>query len=111
LQSIDRQLYKSARIDGAGTLYIFRRVTLPLLLPSLTAAVIIRGIDAFRIFSLALVLMGQNLKVVGTYAYLEYSEYNNEHLSAASSVVLLGVIMLAVAVYIRSVGKKGLQPA
>ncbi|MBD3427051.1 MAG: ABC transporter permease subunit [Candidatus Omnitrophica bacterium] len=110
LQSIDRQLYSSARMDGAGTFYIFRRITLPLLLPSLTAAIIIRGIDAFRIFSLVLVLMGENLKVVGTYAYLEYSEYNNYNLSAASSVILFVLIMLAVIAYIRTVGRKGLQP-
>lgn len=110
LQSIDRQLYKAARIDGAGALYCFRRITLPLLMPSLTAAVIIRGIDAFRIFSLALVLMGENLKVIGTYAYLEYTAYHNRHLSAAAAVVLFLLIMLAVAAYIRCVGRKGLQP-
>ena len=101
LQSIDRQLYKAARIDGAGMLYTFRHVTLPLLMPAVTTAVIIRGIDAFRIFSLALVLMGENLKVIGTYAYLEFAEYNNEYLSAASAVVLFGLIMGAVLLYLR----------
>lgn len=109
LQSIDRQLYKAARIDGARSSYIFRRITLPLLLPSITTAVIIRGIDAFRIFSLALVLMGENLKVIGTYAYLEYAEYNNEYLSAASALLLFLLIMAAILVYIRAVGKRGLQ--
>ena len=77
LESIDASLYKAARIDGAGGLYIFRRITLPLLMPFISAAVIIRGIDAFRIFALPLILMGQNLKVIGTYAYLEYMEFNN----------------------------------
>ncbi|KPK96691.1 MAG: hypothetical protein AMJ95_12775 [Omnitrophica WOR_2 bacterium SM23_72] len=108
LQSIDRSLYKAARIDGATTLYIFRRITLPLLMPSLTAAVIIRGIDAFRIFALPLILMGQNLKVIGTYAYLEYVEFNNPYTSAASSVILLGMILAAVLIYIRAIGKKGM---
>jgi trehalose transport system permease protein len=109
LQSIDRQLYKAARIDGAKPGYIFRRVTLPLLMPSITTAVIIRGIDAFRIFSLALVLVGENLKVLGTYAYLEYAEYNNQYLSAATALILFVVIMVAILVYIRAVGQKGLQ--
>ncbi|MGE5308301.1 MAG: carbohydrate ABC transporter permease [Deltaproteobacteria bacterium] len=108
LQSIDRSLYKAARIDGAGTWYTFRRVTLPLLLPSITAAVIIRGIDAFRIFALPLILMGENLKVIGTYSYLEYTEFNDPYASAASSVVLLLMILFAVTVYLRSVGKRGL---
>jgi trehalose transport system permease protein len=108
LQSIDKSLYKAARIDGAGTLYIFRRITLPLLMPAITAAVIIRGIDAFRIFALPLILMGQNLKVIGTYAYLEYTEFSNTYASAASSVILLVMILLAVALYIKAVGKKGI---
>jgi trehalose transport system permease protein len=109
LQSIDKTLYKAASIDGAGTWYIFRRVTLPLLMPSITACVIIRGIDAFRIFALPLVLMGQNLKVIGTYAYLEYAEFNNPYISAASACILLVLILLAVAVYIKAVGTKGLS--
>lgn len=109
LQSIDPNLYRAARIDGAGGAYIFRRITLPLLMPSITAAVIIRGIDAFRIFSLVLVLMGENLKVIGTYAYLEYAEYNNPHLSAAAAVILFLLIMAAVFGYIRLAGRRGLQ--
>ncbi|MBD3271170.1 MAG: ABC transporter permease subunit [Elusimicrobia bacterium] len=108
LQSIDRQLYRAARIDGASGWYVFRWVTLPLLMPSITAAVIIRGIDAFRIFSLALVLMGENLKVIGTYAYLEFAEYNNQYLSAAAAVVLFVLIMTAVLSYFRcTVAGKG----
>jgi trehalose transport system permease protein len=109
LQSIDRKLYKAARIDGAGSFYVFRRITLPLLMPAITTAVIIRGIDAFRIFSLALVLMGENMKVIGTYAFLEFAEYNNRYLSAASAVVLFVLIMAAVLVYLRLTGRRGLQ--
>ncbi len=107
-QSIDGSLYKAARIDGAGNFYIFRKITLPLLMPSITAAVIIRGIDAFRIFALPLILMGQNLKVIGTYAYLEYAEFNNYYTSAASSVILLLMIFTAVIIYIKAAGRKGM---
>jgi len=109
LESIDRDLYKAARVDGAGSFYIFKRVTLPMLFPYITACIIIRGIDAFRIFSIPLILMGQNMKVIGIYAYLEYVEYNNPHLSAASSVMLLGIIFFAFLIYIKAVGKKGVE--
>ena len=108
LESIDRELYKAARIDGAGSFYIFRRITLPLLMPAITCAVIIRGIDAFRIFALPLILMGQNLKVIGTFAYLEYAEFNNPYASAASSVILLFMILTAVLFYIKVAGRRGL---
>ncbi len=111
LQSIDRQLYLAAKVDGARPWTVFRRVTLPLLMPSLTTAVIIRGIDAFRIFALALILTGENLKVIGTYAYLEYTEYQNEALSAAAAVVLFLLIVGMLILYIRVVGRKGFQTA
>jgi len=111
LQSIDRQLYLAAKVDGARAWTVFRRVTLPLLMPSLTTAVIIRGIDAFRIFALALILTGENLKVIGTYAYLEYTEYQNEALSAAAAVVLFALILGMILLYIRVVGRKGFQTA
>ena len=109
IEMIDRDLYKAAHIDGATHFYVFRRITVPLLMPYITTAIIIRGIDAFRIFALPLILMGQNLTVVGTYAFLEYTEYHNQYLSAASSVVLLGMIFIAVLLYIKAVGKKGIQ--
>ncbi|MBU2541629.1 MAG: sugar ABC transporter permease [Candidatus Omnitrophica bacterium] len=111
IQSIDKDLYRQARVDGAGSLHIFRQITLPLLAPYITCAVIIRGIDAFRIFALPFILMGQNLKVLGTYAYLEYAEYNNAYLSAASSVLLFIMILAALVIYIKAVGKKGLSLA
>ncbi len=109
LKSIDRTLYEAARVDGAGTWQVFRRVSLPLIMPYITTAVIIRGIDAFRIFALPLVLMGQNLKVIGTFAYVEYMDYGNMHLSAASAVVLFFMIMSAVFVYIKCAGQEGMQ--
>ena len=111
LQGIDGDLYEAAGMDGARSGQMFRYITLPLLMPSITTAVIIRGIDAFRIFSLALILTGENLKVIGTYAYLEYVEYHNEALSAASAVILFLVILFAILVYVRVVGREGLQVA
>ena len=111
LQGIDQQLYQAAEVDGANVWQRFFRITLPLLLPAITAAVIIRGIDAFRIFDLALVLTGENLKVIGTYAFLAYSEYQDIALSAASSVVLFGMIFIAILLHMRLVGRKGFEAA
>lgn len=109
LQSIDKQFYQAAEIDGANIWQRFRLITLPLLLPAITASIIIRGIDAFRIFDLALVLTGENLKVMGTYAYLAHSDYQDAALSAASSVALFFMILVAILLHIRIVGRKGFQ--
>ena len=111
LQGIDQQLYQAAEVDGANVLQRFLHITLPLLLPAITAAMIVRGIDAFRIFDLALVLTGENLKVIGTYAYLAYSEYQDLALSAASSVVLFGMIFVAIVLHLRLMGRRGFEAA
>ena len=104
LESIPRDLYEAARVDGASTWQRFSLVTLPLLRPAITSAVIIRGIDAFRIFihPLALGVSGQ-VPVLASFAY---NEYTNVHLttSAAASTILLVMILVAVIAYLRLVG-------
>lgn len=104
LQAIPREVYEAARTDGAGVWQQFLRITLPLLRPALTMALIVRGVDAFRIFALPLALAGRNLPVLSTYAYVEYLEYGNQHTAAASSAILLLMILLTVGAYLRLAG-------
>jgi trehalose transport system permease protein len=106
LQAIPRELYEAARTDGAGSWQQFWRITLPLLRPALTMAFIIRGVDAFRIFALPLALVGRHLPVLSTFAYVEYLEYGNPHTSAASSALLLVMILLTVGAYLRLAGSE-----
>jgi len=101
LQTIPGQLYEAARTDGASPWRQFRAVTLPLLRPALTMALIVRGVDAFRIFALPLALAGGGLPVLSTYAYTEYLEYGNPHTAAASSVILLAMILVTVLAYLK----------
>jgi trehalose transport system permease protein len=106
LESIPRDLYEAAEVDGASIWQRFTRITLPLLRPAITSAVIIRGIDAFRIFvhPLALGVSGQ-VPVLASFAY---NEYTNVHLttSAAASTILLVMILVAVLAYLRLVGAR-----
>jgi trehalose transport system permease protein len=104
LQAIPREVYEAARTDGAGPGQQFLWITLPLLRPALTMALIVRGVDAFRIFALPLALVGRNLPVLSTYAYIEYLEYGNQYTAAASSVILLVMILITVGAYLRFAG-------
>jgi trehalose transport system permease protein len=106
LEAIPRDLYEAAEVDGASVWQRFTQITLPLLRPAITSAVIIRGIDAFRIFvhPLALGVSGQ-VPVLASFAY---NEYTNVHLttSAAASTILLAMIMISVLAYLRLVGAR-----
>lgn len=104
LESIPKSLYESAEVDGATTWQKFRRITLPLLKPAITMALVIRGIDAFRIFEIPITLAGRSMPVLSTYAFYEYNEALNPYTSAASSVILLVMIFVAIGSYLKIAG-------
>ena len=56
LQTIPRELYQQARIDGAGVWHRFISITLPLVKPAIIVAFLFRMIDALRIFDLIYIL-------------------------------------------------------
>jgi ABC-type sugar transport system permease subunit len=58
LQNIDQTLYEAADMDGAGAWHRFTGITLPLLRPAMTVAVLFRSLDALRIFDLVYVMTG-----------------------------------------------------
>jgi trehalose transport system permease protein len=69
-------------------------------------AIVIRGIDAFRIFELPLVLVGRTEPVISTYAYFEYVEAINPNTSAAAGTILLIMILVTLVGYIRIMGRE-----
>src|SRR5439155_16055680 len=58
LAAIPEDLHEAARLDGARGARRLVHVTLPLLRPALLGAVLLRGVDALRIFATPLVLAG-----------------------------------------------------
>lgn len=99
LEAIPGDVYEAAGVDGAGGWQKFLHHTLPLLMPSITMALILRAIDAFRIFDIAMVLAGQAIPVMSSFVYFDYRAGNTNTASAAA-VILLLMIMVFVAAYI-----------
>lgn len=58
LRSLPKEIYESSQIDGASSWQIFRYVSLPLLKPIISIAIIIRFMDAFRVFDKIFQLTG-----------------------------------------------------
>ncbi|HZD69209.1 MAG TPA: sugar ABC transporter permease [Actinomycetes bacterium] len=108
LQSIPEELYEAADVDGATKWQRFRRIVLPLLIPYITIAIILRAIDAFRIYELALVLSGRVEPVLGTYIGQQYlPPTSDQYTAAAASIILFGIIMLFIILYLRFVAARG----
>jgi ABC-type sugar transport system permease subunit len=93
LQTIPTELYEAARLDGAGTFATFRFVTLPMLMPAIVGALILRGIDALRIFSTVLVLTGpEGVPVLSTYSYSLWDDAQKPHEAMAAAMILALIV-------------------
>lgn len=89
LGSIPEEITEAARLDGAGAWRRFAHITLPLLRPALIAALLLRGIDALRLFATPLVLAGvEGVPVLSTYAFHQWSDYGNDGAAAAAATLL-----------------------
>lgn len=105
LEGIPEDVYEAADIDGASGWQKFLHHTLPLVMPSITMALILRAIDAFRIFDIAMVLAGQNVQVMSSFVYWEYNA-GNVNVASAAAVILLLMIALFVILYMFFVERK-----
>ena len=95
LETIPIELYEAARLDGAGTIATFRYVTLPMLAPAIIGALVLRGVDALRIFSTTLVLTGaEGVPVLSTYSYSLWSDAQRPHEAMAASMILALVVTI-----------------
>jgi ABC-type sugar transport system permease subunit len=89
LAAIPEEIGEAARLDGAGAVRRLVHVTLPLLRPAMVAALLLRGVDALRVFATPLVLTGvEGVPVLSSYAYHQWSDYGNDGAAAAAASVL-----------------------
>ena len=108
LQAIPVEVEEAARADGATGGRWLLHVVLPLLAPYMTVAVILRAIDAFRIFEVALILAGRVEPVLGTFIWSRYAPPVSDPFTAAAAAVVLFVLILAfVAAYLGLVLRRG----
>lgn len=96
LESISDEIYEAAEIDGSSRWYTLIHITLPLLKPTITMAALFRAVDVFRIFELPQVLVGKSMPFVATFAYEEYDLGNFNGSGAASTILLLLIMVFAV---------------
>ena len=99
LQSIPRDLIESAHVDGATATQSFFRITLPMMVPVIISALVVRIVDALRIFTSAWIITGGGgiYPVLGTYVVRLY-RHGLLGPSAAASVILVLLVAVSVGV-------------
>ena len=98
LQSLPPEPHEAARIDGANAWQVFRNITLPLLRPVLMVCIVIRTIDAFRVFDIVWTITkggpARSTEVFSIYAYKQAFVYLNFDMGSAASLVGAVIIMV-----------------
>ncbi|WP_226642993.1 carbohydrate ABC transporter permease [Mesobacillus subterraneus] len=109
LQNIDEYLYESARIDGAGYWYQLRRITIPMLSPTLFFIITISLINAFQTFGQVDILTkGGPSQATNLIVYSIYREafVNYQFGTASAQAVFLFVCILIVTILQFKLGEK-----
>lgn len=98
LTSLSDEPDEAARVDGASTWQRFRFVTLPLLMPTVVVALLLRGIDALKTFDILYATKGKGggsfheVETLNVYAYGLSFDYNQYGLS--STVLILFFLLI-----------------
>jgi multiple sugar transport system permease protein len=101
-QLIPKEFSEAAEIFGARPWTRFRKITLPLLKPSIQSALILRTVLAFEVFAVVYALGGRNFPVLAGEAYTWQNENQNYGVAAAYAVLIMAISLAATAVYLRA---------
>lgn len=97
LRSLPKDPYEAAAIDGASNIQMFFRLTLPMMSKVIAVAVLIRGVDLFRIYDYVYVMTsggpGTSTETLSFYAGRIFGSGDFPY-AATLSLLLLIVILL-----------------
>src|SRR5690554_2199034 len=120
IQSIDKQYYQAAQIDGASKYKTFRRVTVPLISPMIFYILITSLIGSFKTYSSVVAIIGATGRITSgqngvidmrtivfyVYNFLENpGQPGNMSLAAAASIILFVIILFFTVIQLQ-VGKR-----
>ncbi|ADK80751.1 carbohydrate ABC transporter permease [Sediminispirochaeta smaragdinae] len=94
LKSLPKDPYEAAMLDGASRLQIFFRITLPLLRPTVVVALLIRTLDALKIFDIVWSITGGGPGTTTTVANLRIYEVGMQHLKIGYAAALSNVLLV-----------------
>ncbi len=107
LQTIPRDLYEAASIDGAGRLTKFARITVPLVMPVVTIVLIVTIIGTFSDIQIVYALTGggpiNSTQVLATLSYSSGLKSGLLGQGAAISLYMFPVMLLMVALQVWNV--------
>lgn len=117
LQSVNKQYYDAAKVDGTSRLRTFWRITVPMLSPMLAYVIITGFIGGFKEYTSVVAIFGDQMKPTGAqfrvldtvvgfiYAKID-GTYNPNYGQASAAAIILFLIIFAVTLINLYVSKK-----
>jgi multiple sugar transport system permease protein len=101
LAAVDKSQLEAASIDGAGYWRTFFRIVLPAIWPVMAVAILIRGLDLFRLFDIVWALTrggpGTMTETISIFTYVKgFQQFDTSYTAA---VALLIIVLLSIAVF------------
>jgi multiple sugar transport system permease protein len=107
LAAIPQDIYDAAKVDGARAWFRFRRVTLPMLLPTVLVTLLFRTLEALRMFELSYGLTGggpgTTTDTLSTFAYKYYFTYTRYGLGSSYAMVIFAFVLAIAVLYVSRV--------
>jgi multiple sugar transport system permease protein len=107
LSAVDKSQLEAASIDGAGYWRIFFRIVLPAIWPVMAVAILIRGLDLFRLFDVVWALTrggpGTMTETISIFAYIKGFQQFETSYTAAVAVLIIMMLSFVVIMALRRV--------
>jgi multiple sugar transport system permease protein len=108
LSNVDKSQLEAAEIDGARFPRVFRLIVLPAIWPVMAIAILIRGLDLFRIFDIIWALTsggpGTMTETISIYAYTQGFKQFETSYTAAIAFLVIFLLTVIVTWAIRRMG-------
>lgn len=96
LSAVDKSQLEAAAIDGAGYWRTFRRIVLPAIWPVMAVAILIRGLDLFRLFDIVWVLTrggpGTSTETLSIFTYVKgFQQFETSYTAAVALLIIVGL--------------------
>lgn len=102
LQLIPKEYGEAAEVFGASPWVKFRKITLPLLKPSLQSALILRTVLAFEVFAVVYAVGGRNMPILVGEAYVWQRDNQNYGVASAYAVLIMAISLAATVIYLKA---------
>jgi multiple sugar transport system permease protein len=115
LQSLPKEPFEAAAIDGTNRWRVFRYLTVPMLRPVIVVCIVIRAIDAFRTFDIVWALTGggpaRQTELFSVYAYeqafvfLDFARGSAAAIIGALIILVVGLALYRVLEHVKKVSQ------